>query len=111
MMEELITEEQILALTSNQKRQDFLKTWTQWPVLVNVPMLKLTVRQVVLPNKWRVVSLEYSGTPLAKYRHCYFQRLQLTDGINPFNDIGTASAVGMLKNLRMEIVKQKKGES
>lgn len=103
-MEELITEEQILALTNNKKREEFLKTWTQWPVLVEVPMLKLTVRQIVLPNKKRLVSLEYTGTPYSDYRHCYFQELNLTEGIRPFNDASGNPIISMLKDLRMEIV-------
>lgn len=107
-MEELITEEQILALTNTEKRAAFLETWPEWPVLVEVPMLKLTARQVVLPNKKRIVSLEYSGVPLAKYRHCYFQELNLTEGIEPFNDVSTSLTVELLKKLRMEIVAQRK---
>ncbi|HBC29948.1 MAG TPA: hypothetical protein DC024_01700 [Clostridiales bacterium] len=108
-MEE-ITEEQILALTNNQKREEFLKTWPEWPVLAAVPALKLAVRQVVLPDRERIVSLEYAKTPFELHRHCYFQRLGLTEGISPFNDMSTGQTVEHLKNLRMKIVNQRKKE-
>lgn len=106
-MDELITEEQILALTNNQKREAFLKKWTLWPVLAKVPILQLTARQIVLPNKKRIVSLEY-GTPLKDYRNCYFQELNLTEGISPFSDISDNLIIDALKDLRMEIVTQRK---
>ena len=108
-MEELITEDQILALTNNQKREAFLATWTEWPVLVEVPQLKLVVRQVVLPNKQRIVSLEYVSTQFKDYRHCYFQRLSLTEGLSPYSDNSTSPVVELLKILRMEIVASRKG--
>lgn len=107
-MEELITEEQILALTNNQKREKFLKTWTEWPVLAEVPALKLTARQIVLPNKIRIVSLEYKSKIFADYRNCHFQRLKLTEGISPFNDVSTSTTVALLRDLRAEIVKHRK---
>lgn len=107
-MKELITEEQILALTNNQKREEFLKTWPKWPVLVDVPALKLTARQVVLPNKKRIVSLEYTETPFENYRHCYFQELYLAEGVRPYNDVSDSHMVDVLKELRMEIVVERK---
>jgi hypothetical protein len=109
-MEELITEEQILALTNTAKRAEFLDTWPEWPVLAEVPVLQLTVRQIVLPNKQRIVSLEYASTQFKDYRHCYFQRLHLTEGIGPYSDNSTSPEIEMLKNLRMEIVKQREKE-
>lgn len=106
-MEELITEEQVLALTNNQKREDFIKTWPEWPVLVKVPLLELTVRQIVLPNKKRIISLEY-GSIHTNYRHCYFQRRSLTEGINPFNDTSDNLVIDELKNLKADIIAQRK---
>ena len=106
-MEELITEEQILALTNTAKRAEFLDTWPEWPVLAEVPVLQLTVRQIVLPNKQRIVSLEYASKAFAGYRQCFFQRLKLMEGINPFSDTSKSASIDLLKDLRMEILKQK----
>ena len=108
-MDGLITEEQILALTNATKRAEFLDTWPEWPVLAEVPLLQLTVRQIVLPNRQRIVSLEYASKAFAGYRQCFFQRLKLTEGINinPFNDTGKSASIDLLKDLRMEILKQK----
>lgn len=106
-MEKLITKEQILALTNTAKRAAFLDTWPEWPVLVEIPVLQLTVRQIVLPNKQRIVSLEYASKAFADYRSCYFQRLKLAEGINPFNDTSKSASIDLLKDLRMEILKQR----
>ena len=112
-MDELLTEEQILALTNNQKREEFLKAWPEWPVFASVPVLGLIVRQVVLPGGGQhVISLEYGErgqtVHTESYRHCYFQVLYRKAGISSYNDIGTANAIDVLKKLRMEIVTKRK---
>lgn len=112
-MDGLITEEQILALTNNQKREDFLKTWPEWPVLVKVPELGLISRQVVLPDGGQqIISLEYGqrGQTIhtESYRHCYFQMRYPKAGISPYNDVGNACEIEALKKLRMEIVSRRK---
>lgn len=113
-MEGNITNEQILALTNTQKRMEFLETWPQWPVLAAVPELGLVVRQVKLPriSGKRILSLEYGERNKIvhneSFRTCYFQVLNMKSGISPFNDTGTANVISTLKNLRMEIVAQRK---
>lgn len=112
-MKELITDEQILALTNNQKRDEFLKTWPEWPVLASVPELGLIVRQVVLPGKGQqIISLEYGDRGQTihneSYRHCYFQVRYSKSGISPYNDIGTANAIDTLKKSRMKIASRRK---
>jgi hypothetical protein len=97
-----ISKEKILSLTNTQKRDNFLEGWTDWPLLVEVPELKLTVREVVLPDKKRIVSMEYEKINTS-YRHCYFQLLNSDEGISPFSDIGRSNIIEHLTGLRMKI--------
>ncbi|WP_283606972.1 ParB/RepB/Spo0J family partition protein [Faecalispora anaeroviscerum] len=101
-----ITKEKILSITNNLKRDEFLDGWTEWPILVEVPKLKLTVRQVILPDKKRIVSLEYGRHFNTSYRNCYFQLLGENVGISPFNDVSRANIIDHLKSLRMKLNQQ-----
>ena len=103
---EQITKEKILSITNNLKRDEFLDGWTEWPILVEVPELKLTVRQVILPDKKRIVSLEYGRHFNTSYRNCYFQLLGENVGISPFNDVSRANIIDHLKSLRMKLNQQ-----
>ncbi|HEX3037970.1 MAG TPA: ParB N-terminal domain-containing protein [Oscillospiraceae bacterium] len=99
-----ISEEQIMKITNNLMRDKFLDGWPEWPILVEVPEIQLTVREIVLPDCKRIVSLEY-GKIKTSYRNSYFQLLNVNEGINPFNDLGRANIIEHLKNLRMEYAK------
>ncbi len=95
-----ISKEQILEMTNNQMRDEFLDSWPEWPLLVEVPEIQLTVREIVLPDCKRIVSMEYSENDTS-YRDCYFQLLNANEGISPINDISCANVLEHLKKLRM----------
>lgn len=49
----------LLVLRNDQERKDFLDTWASWKVMCRVPKLNLVVREYVLPDDSRILSLDF----------------------------------------------------
>ncbi|GHU50202.1 hypothetical protein AGMMS49975_00760 [Clostridia bacterium] len=58
-----LTEQDILGLTNNQKREDFLKIYEDWKVWDTSEVLGLTVYLIILPNGDMITAAKYSAQP------------------------------------------------
>ena len=60
-----LTEQDVLALTNNEKRKAVLAAWREWPIWADVPEIGLTVYRLDLP----VGPSRPAGTPGMTFSH------------------------------------------
>lgn len=56
-----LTEQDVLALTNNEKRKAVLAAWREWPLWADVPEIGLTVYRLDLPGGGAFTASWYSG--------------------------------------------------
>jgi hypothetical protein len=93
-----LTEQEILEMSNNDKRKEFLKTYETWGIWEDAPLLGLTVYRVRLPNGYYIVSAVYKSLI---YNFVKYGYNKADEYFSPFHK-GESEICDKLKDLRKE---------